>query len=364
LSAQQVVVVACDLQGYSKLRSQAQLGAFRGLHGQLRLLLSVAADGAIPAEVTVLPTGDGVIVAFAVMDGDGDDGEQAALAAALRLVRGLFAWTDGARELLEYRGISFGIYGGRAHWAKDANGQKNMCGQAINMAARLQAGAGPGTVLVSQTLWDNAVGTQGRLAMVDGAAEVSVCAARSVHVTAKHDVELMAWLLLPTADLPGWSARPVPGVVKRAYLAYPRSVDPSARVMVEAARVALRGAQLDVIEPPRVHAEHALRKCIKQADIVIALAVAYRLPTGIGSGASTSAWIHNTIGAARAGIAAVKPTLVLTQTGITNYGWAASNVLGGHVHYDPDSAADMARMGEAIGTFVERVRVVGAEEEP
>ncbi|MBM4345946.1 MAG: hypothetical protein FJ100_21440 [Deltaproteobacteria bacterium] len=131
--------------------------------------------------------------------------------------------------------------------------------------------------------------------------------------------------------------------------------------MVEAARAALCGAQLYAREPPKRHAEHALRKCIKQADIVIALAIAYKLPTGSGGGAGTSAWIHNTIGAARAGNGTVNPTLVLTQDGIRNFGWAAGADLGGHLSYNQASPEDMARLDGAIAAFVERVR--GGEEE-
>jgi hypothetical protein len=147
------VVLACDLEGYSRLPVRQQLRAFQGLQDVVAAHLGLGPRERPPQDVHVLPTGDGLIVC----DLRGDDGHDR-LHRALHLSAALLGWAAGQGELLRRRGVAIGIAGGPVLVVRDINGHRNVVGRAINEAARFLAAAEPWAVLVQQGLWDEVAG--------------------------------------------------------------------------------------------------------------------------------------------------------------------------------------------------------------
>lgn len=354
MATQPAIVIACDLEGYSKLSVRKQLRAFQGLQDVVRAALSLAPKAHPPLHQPVIPTGDGVIVCLLQAAGADDDDDDR-LQLALKLSAAFLAWAAASADLLDGRGLSVGIHDGRVQAVTDINGNRNVCGAAINMAARVQAGAAPWTVLINQACWDEFVGRGQAVTVTAGATVYSVASAESLTVKAKHDVEIRAYRLVATPDLASWPAAPPVTPVRRVYLAFPRSYHPTAAPLLQAARDALSKLGITVLDPPEQFQERTIRPRLREADAVIAFVIRYAQGTHDSELYPTSAWVMNTIGAARGGLLRPKPVLVLCQKGVENFGWGNIAELGPGVKFDGGLERDLVAIAERVNSFVDLV---------
>jgi hypothetical protein len=248
-----------------------------------------------------------------------------------------------------------GIHDGTAQTVMDINGNLNVCGEAINMAARVQAGAAPWSVLVNQTCWDRIVGREQEIGLAAAPVVFAVAPAAKLTIRAKHEVEIRAYRLAAKPALPGWPVAPPVRQVRRVYLAYPRSYHDSAAPLLLAARAALAARKISVVEPPHQFQERTIRSRLREADAVIAFVIRYTQGTHDSELDHTSAWVMNTIGAARGGLAQPKPVLVLCQRGVENFGWGSIGELGPGVKFDGALKRDLVAIAERVNNFVDLI---------
>lgn len=349
----EAVAVACDLEGYSRLPSLAQERAFLGLQQVVREHFGLGSNERPPAATPVIPTGDGLIACFLVID-DLDVEVASVLSSALQLSAALFEWAHANRVLLRGRGISIGVSGRYVRRVRDINGNDNVCGEAINLAARVQAGARPSTLLIQRDLWNDVVGNGEPMKLQVAGVERTLSCSGRLLVEAKHEVEIPVYRVGCEPEIAGWLRAPAPQARRHVYLTYPRSLSADGAKLRDAVVEELVACGVEkILHPPVASHEQTLRSLLKQADAVIALVVGYDRAAGSPRVKPTSAWIMNTIGAARSGVAPPRPTLVLAQKGVDNFGWGTLKAMGPDAKYDPRHAADIARARHKVREFIE-----------
>src|SRR5438034_11719801 len=132
-------VLFMDIVGYSKLLTDEQSEALQELN-QIVRSTEAAREAEAAAELTILPTGDGMALVFT---GSVVEPVECALeiSQALR-----------AQPSLPVR---MGIHSGPIHHVKDANGRENIAGVGINIAQRVMDCGDAGHILVSKRVADD-----------------------------------------------------------------------------------------------------------------------------------------------------------------------------------------------------------------
>src|SRR5438876_706000 len=132
-------VLFMDMVGYSKLLTDEQSEALQELN-QIVRNTEAARQAEAAAELTILPTGDGMALVFA---GSVEEPVECALeiSQALR-----------AQPSLPVR---MGIHSGPIHHVKDANQRENIAGVGINIAQRVMDCGDAGHILVSKRVADD-----------------------------------------------------------------------------------------------------------------------------------------------------------------------------------------------------------------
>src|SRR5438093_1832702 len=132
-------VLFMDIVGYSKLLTDEQSEALQELN-QIVRSTEAAREAEAAAELTILPTGDGMALVFA---GSVEEPVECALeiSQALR-----------AQPSLPVR---MGIHSGPIHHVKDANQRENIAGVGINIAQRVMDCGDAGHILVSKRVADD-----------------------------------------------------------------------------------------------------------------------------------------------------------------------------------------------------------------
>ncbi|MFZ0915745.1 MAG: tetratricopeptide repeat protein [Candidatus Udaeobacter sp.] len=132
-------VLFIDIVGYSKLLTDEQSEALQELNQVVRST-EAAREAEAAGALTILPTGDGMALAFT-----GSVEEPAEC--ALEISRAL-----RAQPSLPVR---MGIHSGPIHHVKDANGRENIAGVGINIAQRVMDCGDAGHILVSKRVADD-----------------------------------------------------------------------------------------------------------------------------------------------------------------------------------------------------------------
>ncbi len=132
-------VLFLDIVGYSKRLTDEQSEALQELNHVVRST-EAARQAEAAGELTILPTGDGMALAFT---GSVEEPVECALeiSQALR-----------AQPSLPVR---MGIHSGPVHQVKDANGRENIAGVGINIAQRVMDCGDAGHILVSKRVADD-----------------------------------------------------------------------------------------------------------------------------------------------------------------------------------------------------------------
>src|SRR5213593_917447 len=132
-------VLFMDIVGYSKLLTDEQSEALQELN-QIVRSTEAAREAEAAAELTILPTGDGMALVFT---GSVEEPVECALeiSQALR-----------AQPSLPVR---MGIHSGPIHHVKDANERENIAGVGINIAQRVMDCGDAGHILVSKRVADD-----------------------------------------------------------------------------------------------------------------------------------------------------------------------------------------------------------------
>src|SRR3954447_8191593 len=132
-------VLFMDIVGYSKLLTDEQSEALHELNLIVRNTEAVH-EAEAAAELTILPTGDGMALVFA-------GSVEEPVECALQISRAL-----RAQPSLPVR---MGIHSGPIHHVKDANGRENIAGVGINIAQRVMDCGDAGHILVSKRVADD-----------------------------------------------------------------------------------------------------------------------------------------------------------------------------------------------------------------
>src|SRR5438094_6085736 len=132
-------VLFMDIVGYSKLLTDEQSEALQELN-QIVRSTEAAREAQAAAELTILPTGDGMALVFT---GSVEEPVECALeiSQALR-----------AQPSLPVR---MGIHSGPIHHVKDANQRENIAGVGINIAQRVMDCGDAGHILISKRVADD-----------------------------------------------------------------------------------------------------------------------------------------------------------------------------------------------------------------
>jgi predicted ATPase/class 3 adenylate cyclase len=151
-----VTSLFADVVGSTSLAEQMDPEDFRALMEDLVARMVAAVDG-LGGTIEHL-AGDGVLALFGAPVAHEDDAERAVLA-GLRIVADIGGDADGAatRYSIEPPAVRVGIETGLAVVGPvDAGGHARLAatGDSLNTAARLQAAARPGTVLVGERTWE------------------------------------------------------------------------------------------------------------------------------------------------------------------------------------------------------------------
>lgn len=141
-------ILFTDIVGYSKQSQTDQKGMVELLTRCTREEVAGLTSAWAPA-VVMLPTGDGLAVAFLDGAGDGPQRMRRALHLAARLLHEI---KDAGGEL------RLGIHAGEVGRIDDVNNQRNIFGAAINMAQRVMDAANANQCLVSDAAWDPCIG--------------------------------------------------------------------------------------------------------------------------------------------------------------------------------------------------------------
>src|SRR5437762_13091782 len=132
-------VLFMDIVGYSKLLTDEQSEALQELN-QIVRSTEAAREAEAAAELTILPTGDGMALVFT-------GSVEEPVECALEISRAL-----RAQPSLPVR---MGIHSGPIHHVKDANERDNIAGIGINIAQRVMDCGDAGHILVSKRVADD-----------------------------------------------------------------------------------------------------------------------------------------------------------------------------------------------------------------
>lgn len=188
----------CDIVGFSKLPVDRQSAIVNRLTEKtvdyIKKWLNPPTG---QSEVIGLPTGDGLALAFL-------EYERPSWSFRDVLGVGILLTQFGKRENLQLR---MGLHIGRVEVVNDVNGNRNVCGDAINMAQRVMGAANDGQVLLSRDFIRQHIGEDGTEAIKYDSQCFTLTTRRAVQVYVKHSRVIE---VVPVA-LHDEQGQPVPG---------------------------------------------------------------------------------------------------------------------------------------------------------
>jgi hypothetical protein len=120
-----------DVVGYSAEATDTQYDTILELNREVHYVLYRDFDPLAPRVIAV-PTGDGMLLALL----DAEDSPRPNLAEkCFELLASLQAWTGKTRSAA----LRYGLHYGAITFVRDINGRKNICGDAVNISARLMS---------------------------------------------------------------------------------------------------------------------------------------------------------------------------------------------------------------------------------
>lgn len=140
-------ILFCDIVSFSKKPTDFQKVLIESLTSEV--LYHVRKDLFKPFNTTdliVLPTGDGMAIAFIHSEGKLWDVES-----ILTLSFKLHIWAFNQSKNNSDVKMRVGIHVGDVEFLVDINGKTNICGDSINYAQRVMDAANPGQILISET---------------------------------------------------------------------------------------------------------------------------------------------------------------------------------------------------------------------
>ena len=138
-------LIFMDIVGYSAQATDFQYDAILDLNREVHYVLYRDFDPTeyIYPKVIALPTGDGMLLALLEEDTPRPDLAKK----CFELLESIRVWTNRNQNAL----LRYGLHYGAISLVRDINGRKNICGDAVNICARLMS-LGQGNHIVGRIL--------------------------------------------------------------------------------------------------------------------------------------------------------------------------------------------------------------------